>query len=558
MNIRSNINSNLMYHPQQSKYGYIQPLVHHNIYDDEATIVLGNDSCTIREDRDMQMTTIDQEMTMIDQETICLQQGRPIMRDHSQSFLPAFSETTIDLRHEEGGGGIPLDDEATIEFRTHPTLQNGTTTISPMENIHEYNHNMNNNSCEIQDVHVSSAVQKLRQKIEHQAISRREVIASQCPKFGELRRVALTDPLKRGRYSYKFQDGLAYKQVENSRNHYQNQMMEIQMEIERLQHERYGHHGQQIHTLTHMYGQVHEQLQHTSNTLKELRTERTRHIQESHAVLMEDESPFVNRPILANRYVLMHLLGRGGFCEVWKVFDLLEERVCAAKLHKHYSAARSEYAIHHQLHHPNIVEIYGDLIIGDGPFEGYYVIIMEEVDSNLLTYLKLNVRLSEAESQTIISQIMNALAYLNQSNIEGECIVHYDLKPENILMTKCGQIKLTDFGLSRYHQKSVRPNGVNGTYWYLSPECFTPCFDITSKIDVWAVGVIFYQLMFGCRPYGEKMNQKDILQQNIILNAPPVEFPNDPTISSESKDFIRRCLQHNITRPSIRELCGMQ
>ena len=61
-----------------------------------------------------------------------------------------------------------------------------------------------------------------------------------------------------------------------------------------------------------------------------------------------------------------------------------------------------------------------------------------------------------------------------------------------------------------------------GTYWYLPPECF---YDgdkpphISSKVDVWAVGVIFFQMLYGRRPFGEGMSHDRILSNRTILNA---------------------------------------
>merc|ERR1711874_104801 len=123
-------------------------------------------------------------------------------------------------------------------------------------------------------------------------------------------------------------------------------------------------------------------------------------------------------------------------------------------------------------------------------------------------------------------QVSSALKYLNEINPP---VIHYDLKPGNILLTGgnvSGDIKITDFGLSKImdsdnydpeHGMELTSQGA-GTYWYLPPECFvvgkTPP-KISSKVDVWSIGVICYQCL-----YGKKVN--------IIIYAECISFYFEP------------------------------
>ena len=95
----------------------------------------------------------------------------------------------------------------------------------------------------------------------------------------------------------------------------------------------------------------------------------------------------------------------------------------------------------------------------------------------------------------IIRQVVNAIKYLHELT---EKVIHYDLKPQNIIFHK-GRIKITDFGLCKKIDSDVielTSQGA-GTYWYLPPECFAENPQITTKVDIWSIGVIYYEMLYG-------------------------------------------------------------
>lgn len=78
----------------------------------------------------------------------------------------------------------------------------------------------------------------------------------------------------------------------------------------------------------------------------------------------------------------------------------------------------------------------------------------------------------------------------------------------------------------------------------------------SNKVDVWSIGVIFYQMLIGKRPFGEGMSQDKVLTDNTMLNAREVNFPDKSSISDEAKGFIRKCLTYDQAfRPTIQQLC---
>ncbi|TWW81232.1 serine/threonine-protein kinase tousled-like 2 isoform X1 [Takifugu flavidus] len=298
--------------------------------------------------------------------------------------------------------------------------------------------------------------------------------------------------------------------------------------------------------------------------LEQLERIRNLHIRELKRIHNEDNSQFKDHPTLNERYLLLHLLGRGGFSEVFKAFDLTEQRYVAIKIHQlnknwkeekkqnYHKHACREYRIHKELDHPRIVKLYDYFSLDTDSF----CTVLEYCDGNDLDfYLKQNKLMTEKEGRSIVMQIVNALKYLNQIHPP---IIHYDLKPGNILLvngTACGEIRITDFGLSKIMDDDSysSADGMDltsqgaGTYWYLPPECFVMGKDppkISNKVDVWSVGVIFYQCLYGRKPFGHNLSQQDILQENTILKATEVHFPPKPTVTTDAKAFIRRCLAY--------------
>ncbi|BAT80950.1 hypothetical protein VIGAN_03058000 [Vigna angularis var. angularis] len=294
--------------------------------------------------------------------------------------------------------------------------------------------------------------------------------------------------------------------------------------------------------------------------------EKGRLIREMKRIRDEDGSRFNNFQILNHRYALLNLLGKGGFSEVYKAFDLVDHRYVACKLHglnaqwseekkqSYIRHAIREYNIHKTLVHRHIVRLWDIFEIDQNTF----CTVLEYCSGkDLDAVLKATPILSEREAKVIIVQIFQGLIYMNKRT---QKIIHYDLKPGNVLFDELGVAKVTDFGLSKIVEDDVGSQGMEltsqgaGTYWYLPPECFelskTPL--ISSKVDVWSAGILYYQMLFGRRPFGHHQTQERILREDTIIKARKVDFPSKPTISNEAKDFIRRCLTYNqAERPDV-------
>ena len=263
-------------------------------------------------------------------------------------------------------------------------------------------------------------------------------------------------------------------------------------------------------------------------------------------------------PFLNERYQILELIGKGGYSEVYKAYDTYDHKFIACKLiqlnenwpqeikQSYIKHTIRENLILQNLNHKKIVKLYDTLEINDNSFCN----ILEYCSGpDLSLYIRKNGgSISEQIAKIIITQILQALIYLN--NLTKK-IIHYDLKPENILFDSDMNIKITDFGLA----KIIEPNtefvqltsqGV-GTYWYLPPECFeeNKNIEINSKVDIWSLGVILYEIIFNKKPFGHGCSsQKKLVKDKIIQNAYSVEFPENPEISEKCKDFIQNCLKY--------------
>jgi len=304
-----------------------------------------------------------------------------------------------------------------------------------------------------------------------------------------------------------------------------------------------------------------DQLKSRQNMLNEkkedLKRKKILHIKFIANMEAESRSVWKDMRVVGNqgnqRYLLTHLLGKGGFSEVWKAYDLAKFRWVACKIHQLSDAwdnhrksnytrhAKREYEIHKSLSHPRVVPFYDIIGVNNGTF---CTILQFCEGTDLDMHLKMRHHLKESEARCLIAQVLEGLQYLNQ---QSQPIIHYDLKPANLLINNC-EAKITDFGLSKRNDSPTTSEidlttpGA-GTYWYLAPECFVGA-KISNKVDMWAVGIIFYQMLVGERPLGHKLSQKEILEHGSILRG-EITFPSSPKISDEAKKFIRDCLSHN-------------
>ena len=206
--------------------------------------------------------------------------------------------------------------------------------------------------------------------------------------------------------------------------------------------------------------------------------------------------------IFAGRYRIIKQIGRGGMADVYLAKDLIldGEEVAVKVLRTNYqtdpiAVARfqREARAMADLDHPHIVRI-TDI----GEEDGQQYLAMEYVAGlDLKRYIKEHHPLSNEEAVRIMGQILLAMRLAHTRGI-----VHRDLKPQNILLTPDGTAKVTDFGIAvAFAETSLtQTNSMLGSVHYLSPEQARGS-KATVQSDIYAMGIIFYEMLTGHIPY---------------------------------------------------------
>ncbi|GAC1404769.1 MAG: Stk1 family PASTA domain-containing Ser/Thr kinase [Candidatus Velthaea sp.] len=214
-------------------------------------------------------------------------------------------------------------------------------------------------------------------------------------------------------------------------------------------------------------------------------------------------APDSDKAALNNRYRVEHRLGNGGMAIVFSGTDtLLRRRVAIKVLREQYAAdddfiKRFSYEAQAaaKLSHPNIVNVYDF-----GSEDHAYFIVMELVDGETLGDLIASAHtIPEPVAIEYAIQIASGLAYAHRQGL-----LHRDIKPANILVTKDDVVKISDFGIARAVSENTmgvtQPGMVMGSVYYLSPEQ-AQGFDIDETSDLYAVGVVLYQMLTGALPF---------------------------------------------------------
>jgi serine/threonine-protein kinase len=255
-----------------------------------------------------------------------------------------------------------------------------------------------------------------------------------------------------------------------------------------------------------------------------------------------DDARFIPGDVLADRYRIVGLLGRGGMGEVYRADDLrLKQPVALKFLPDGLSADGAslarfyrEVSVARQISHRHVCRVY-DV----GEYEGQHFISMEYVRGEELgSLLKRIGRLPQDKAVEIARQLAAGLAAVHEQGV-----LHRDLKPANIMVDERGEVRVTDFGIAALAEEVSGREAMAGTPAYMSPEQLEGRA-ATTRSDIYSLGVVLYEIFTGKRAFAaDSLPELLSLRRSDTQPSSPSELVAglDPLIER----VIFRCLERD-------------
>ena len=241
------------------------------------------------------------------------------------------------------------------------------------------------------------------------------------------------------------------------------------------------------------------------------------------------------------RYEILEEIGRGAFGQVYRAFDPDVNRRVAVKVLNTIgdpdilARFRNEAAAAGNLNHRNIVTIHDF-----GEHNGVPFIVMELVDGQDLQKTMAARRLKLLEKMEIMSQVADGLHFAHSKGV-----IHRDVKPANIMVLPDGRVKILDFGIARLNQanaaRQTRTGYLVGTILYMSPEQFQDAI-VDSLCDIWAYGVVYYEMLTGKYPFEAKDNA------SLMYKVTRVDPPRIRTLAPDCPEALEQIVHRALAR----------
>src|SRR4029077_15332591 len=254
-----------------------------------------------------------------------------------------------------------------------------------------------------------------------------------------------------------------------------------------------------------------------------------------------DLARFLPGRLLAGRYRIIALLGKGGMGEVYRADDLTLGQGVALKFLPDEAGRdeallerfRNEVRIARRVSHPNVCRVY-DV----GEVDGHTFFTMEYVDGeDLATLLRRIGRLPADKGLEIARQLCAGLAAAHEDSV-----LHRDLKPANIMLDGRGKVRITDFGLAAFAEDIAAEEIRSGTPVSMAPEQ-TAGLEVTVKSDLYSLGLVLFEVFTG-------KHATDTVTPGDLHRSPtrsPSSHPSsrEPELDPVVERVILRCLEKN-------------
>lgn len=213
--------------------------------------------------------------------------------------------------------------------------------------------------------------------------------------------------------------------------------------------------------------------------------------------------------VIGRRYIIERLIGGGGNGLVYKAWDNYLRDTVAIKIFysKEMGDIQEIVPLVRKLSEPKLVKVFHVDLLGDKPY-----LVMEYIEGvDLKTLMEIK-KFKESEKISVIIDLLNALKSLHEAGI-----LHLDLKPSNIIITRQGQLKLLDFGISeRRKVVALTPEAIRGTPTFMSPEQRRG-EPVDERTDIYSVGLLIFWMLTGKNYEGTHQLEKLPLKWRRIL-----------------------------------------
>ncbi|MEM7582453.1 MAG: protein kinase [Acidobacteriota bacterium] len=250
--------------------------------------------------------------------------------------------------------------------------------------------------------------------------------------------------------------------------------------------------------------------------------------------------------VLGERFEVLSELGAGGMGVVYKARDRSLNELVALKMLKHdvfgnserLERLKDELKMARKISHPNVLRTFDF-----GEADGFPFISMEYVRGITLKHLlDQSGRLPLSAGLRLARQLCRGLWAAHSQQV-----LHRDIKPENLIIEPNGNAKLMDFGIARPIQRATttqtQPGTLIGTPFYLAPEQLEGQ-EPDERADIYACGVVFYEIFTGTLPYPSDGNVMDIIRRK-MHDEPTAPSEHWPTVPHTLEQIIMRCLERN-------------